>query len=194
MKDSVLIEPADPRDLELDDFGDPFCALLQVGSYIVGDPSVILKNHGYAEWIKLAKISETPFGQYGYGHDGMIRSARINGYSINGFTVYSDAAEYTDSLGNVYESDWGDNTHTVLAVFPTVLLDELGIEYSKDHVFEITDEDVSKEFNAVHYSTRTHRFFVGITIEIYTGWLGGAEDELDAEQREYEELYEELDD
>jgi hypothetical protein len=192
MTNSVLVESAAAEDLELDYFEDPYSGALTAGSYVVADPGVILKDSDYEEWLKVATISETQFGQYGNGHDGLIRSARINGHPVTGFTVYAGFEEFKDSSGNVYESAWQLNDPTILAVFPTALLDELEIKYSADHVFEITEKDVQDELNSVYYSTRTHRMFVGHHIEIYTGELSGPEEEIEAENLLDEELYDSL--
>jgi hypothetical protein len=98
MTKSLLFEPAAPEDLWIDDFGDPYCGVLKAGSYVVADPGTILNEKDYDEWTELATLSKTPFEQYGTGHDGMIRSARINGHSVTGFTVYSYAEEFADAL------------------------------------------------------------------------------------------------
>lgn len=192
MTNSVLVEPAAAEDLELDYFEDPYCGTLTAGSYVVADPGVILQGSDYEEWLKVATISEAQFGQYGNGHDGLIRSARINGHPVTGFTVYAGFEEFKDISGNVYESAWQLNDPTILAAFPTALLDELEIKYSVDHVFEITDKDIQNELNSVHYSTRTHRMFVGHHIEIYTGELSGPDEEIEEENLLDEDLYDDL--
>jgi hypothetical protein len=192
MTTSVIIEPAAGGDLWMDHFGDPYCAVLAAGTYVVADPAIILKDSDYEEWHKIATISEVQFEQYGYGHDGIIHSARINSHPVTGFTVYGYFDEYKDAFGNVYESSSAREDHALLAVFPTELLKELGVAYPEDHVFKVTEDDVEKELNEVYYSTRTHRMFVGRFIEIYTGDLGGALGEIDAENRRDEEMYAEL--
>lgn len=196
MTNSVRFESAAPEDVWVDSFGDPYCGILTAGSYVIADPGTILSEKDYDEWAELATLSKTPFEQYGSGHDGMIRSARINGHPVTGFTVYSDANKFTDTSGNVYEIKQIQITEfyelSTLAVLPTALLEELGLEYSADHVFEISEKDVEKEYNGVYYSTRTHRMFVGNKIEIYTGDLSGPDEEIEAESARDEELYAEL--
>lgn len=192
MTNSLLIEPAATEDLLLDTFDDPASGVLTPGLYIVADPGTLLKESEYEEWRKVATISETPFGQYGYGHDGLIRSARINGHPVTGFTVYAEFEEFKDTSGNIYEIAEGLASPAILAVFSTKLLIELGIEYPREHVFEITEKDVEDDLNEIYYSTRTHRMFVVHKIEIYTGELDGPLEEIEAENEEDEELYTEL--
>lgn len=189
---SVTVEPAAESDLRKDHFDDPYCAVLTAGEYVVADPSIVLEDADYEEWHKVATISEIQFGQYGDGHDGIIHSARINSHPVTGFTVYGYSDEYKDTSGNVYESSSAREDHALLAVFPMELLKELGIAYPSDHLFTVTEDDVEKELNEVYYSTRTHRMFVGCFIEIYTGELGGALDEIDAENARDEEMYAEI--
>jgi hypothetical protein len=192
MTTSVFIDSATEDELEKDHFGDPYCGILKAGEYLIADPSIILDHTDYEEWHKVATISEVQFGQYGNGHDGILHSARINSHPVTGFTVYGDFAEYKDECGRTYESSSEENDHALLVVFPTDLLKELGVIYPEDHVFRLTEDDVEKERNAVHYSTRTHRMFVGPYIEIYTGHLDGAISEIEAENTRDEEMYAEL--
>jgi hypothetical protein len=189
---SVTVAPAAESDLWKDHFGDPYCAVLTAGNYVIADPALILAESDYEKWHKVATISEVQFGQYGDGHDGIIHSGRINSQSVTGFTVYGCSDEYRDTSGNAYESSSARQDHSLLAVFPIELLKELGIAYPTDHVFTVTADDVEEELNEVYYSTRTHRMFVGRFIEIYTGELGGALDEIDAENARDEEMYAEL--
>lgn len=189
---SVIVAPAAESDLWRDHFGDPYCAVLTAGEYVIADPALILTESDYEEWHKVATISEIQFGQYGSGHDGIIHSGRINSHPVSGFTIYGYSEEYKDERGKAYESSSAMNDHALLAVFPTELLKELDIAYSADHAFTVTEEDVEKERNEVYYSTRTHRMFVSPYIEIYTGELDGALDEIAAENARDEEMYAEL--
>lgn len=183
MTTSLSIERAAENDLWLDDFGDPYCAILAAGDYVIADPAIILSESDYEAWHHAAAITEQPFPQYGSGWDGAIHSARINDYPVSGFTVYGFSNIFKDEDGKTYESSASKSGHPILAVFPVALLDELGAQYSPDQIFTISEENVEQERNDVYYSNRTHRMFVGGgMIAIYTGQLDGASDEIRAEQ------------